>query len=496
MGFPVRSNIFNIGSDNQRYFTRFPIQVAVLFSPTDETFSYVFRDIFLHLDQITGDDLAFFAVLDPPSDWRQTAQNRTWWREQQRQMGELGFSFDDRTLVYEIARQFGVAWDALPALVISTNLWAAEFITIPTSPGQIEEQLTKLTALVREWGHPTMGQIVHLLADELDLEVRYHPSDDDLRYRLNQMYGVLETYNPRSRELNIPQFRRYLEKEVRPIENRSNILRRARVQGEREDFDYQEPNDLFDNLADDVLGRLIPPATVALRAFRTLQANIDFPVAEYLDEESIIMIESSVTVGNFLENLIDGSLPRLAPFRFNRRRQGDDNFQREPIDFSPGAQGVWKAVEKEVNFSFLQAARKSRGIEMPNFFAQHRPGFRGNSRVHTGRRWGRDIFRDINNLDSRNRPFHEFFTLGDNWHITNSLLNNVSENLQSEITSILPYPLPSNLMRDWQRIIQIRNHASHRSPLTRREYETTLNTVLQHDFLGVMMMLKHGLSSM
>lgn len=493
MGYPVRSNIFNIGSDNQRHFNRFPIQVAVLFSPTDEPFSYVFRDIFLHLDQITGDDLAFFAILDPPDDWRQAAQNRTWWQEHQGQMGELGFSFDDRTLVYEIARQFEVTWSELPALVISTNLWTAEFITAHTSPNLIEEQLTRLTELVREWGRPTIGQIVQLLEDDIRATVTYHPSNDERRYRLNQTYGVLETYNPRNGELDLPAYRSYVGREIRPIENQTNVLGRARSRFETDD-NYSEPNELFDQLADDALGRLVPPATVAMRAFQRLQTNIDFSVAEYLDEESIIMIESSVTVGHFLENLVDTTIPGLAPFRFNSSRNREDNYpQRDPLDFSPGAQGVWKALEKEANLSLLQAARKSRGIEMPGFFAQFRPGFTGNSRVHTGQKWGRDIFRNINNRDNRNNPAHEFFTLGDNWHITNSLLNNASEGMQNVIASILSSPLPRNLMRDWERINRIRNHASHRSPLSRDDYEDTLNAVLQHDFIGVMMMLKNGL---
>lgn len=493
MGYPVRSNIFNIGSENQRHFTRFPIQVAVLFSPTDELFSYVFRDIFLHLDQITGDDLAFFAILDPPEDWRQAAQNRAWWQEYQGQMGELGFSFDDRTLVYEIARQFEVTWRELPALVISTNLWTAEFITTPTSPTLIEEQLTRLTALVREWGRPTIGQIVQLLEDGLGATVTYHPSSDERRYRLNQTYGVLETYNPRNGELDIRAYRSFVGREIRPIETQTNVLRRARSRFETDD-DYSEPNELFDQLADDTLGRLVPPATVAMRAFQRLQANVDFPVAEYLDEESIIMIESSVTVGHFLENLVDTTIPGFAPFRFNRSQNREGDYpQRDPLDFSPGAQGVWKALEKEANLSFLQAARKSRGIEMPGFFAQFRPSFTGNSRVHTGQKWGRDIFRNINNRDNRNSPAHEFFTLGDNWHITHSLLNNASENMQNVIASILSSPLPRNLLRDWEGINRIRNHASHRSPLSRNDYETTLNVVLQYDFIGIMMRLKNGL---
>src|SRR5947209_7042216 len=147
MGIPLRSNIFKDGTYEQRYFSQFPIQVAVLFSPKDQDFVEAFRSIFLALDRLTSDKLAFFAVLDPPQDWLTEAENRQWWQEYKNRVGRIGFSMDDRVLVKEIARLFGVGWGELPQIVVSTNLWTGEYLTSPTSPFHIQRQLETLTNL-------------------------------------------------------------------------------------------------------------------------------------------------------------------------------------------------------------------------------------------------------------------------------------------------------------------------------------------------------------
>lgn len=66
------------------------VQVAVLFSPYDRSFADEFRQFFVQLDRLTGDKVAFFAVLDPPDDWLQIVGQRTWWRDYSRRIGRVG----------------------------------------------------------------------------------------------------------------------------------------------------------------------------------------------------------------------------------------------------------------------------------------------------------------------------------------------------------------------------------------------------------------------
>ena len=193
MGFPLRSNIFRSGTNEQEYFARFPIQVAVLFSPSDDHFREAFQDIFLQLDRLTGDKVAFFAVLDPPRDWLEEAKYRDWWRNYEACVGRAGFTIDNRVLIREIARLFGVGWQYLPAIVVGTNLWTGERVISGTSPFHLQKQLEVLTDLAREWGRPNIAQIQLALSDLIGFEVDYYPPDESLCSRLDKTYGFLDT---------------------------------------------------------------------------------------------------------------------------------------------------------------------------------------------------------------------------------------------------------------------------------------------------------------
>lgn len=503
MGFPIRSNIFNIGGTQQKYFSRFPIQVAVLYSPSDEDFLEAFKDLFLHLDQVTGDEVAFFALLDPPRDWREAAKTREWWQNYRAEVGELGFAADEhRMLTLEIARRFNVAWHELPALVISTNLWTGEFASTPTGTGHIEHQLTALTNLCIEWGLPTMPQIIQLL-EEMgdDVDVRYHPSDYELRYHFSRLYGALNTYNPQNGDFDLIRYRRdYLEPSLEAVSVSSNVLRRRRSRDIDDDSDYyRSESELFNSLIGELTGRLVPTTTVAMKVYEQLGQSRDIPIIDALEEESLVMLETGLNVGNFLEVLSDDRIPQLMPLKFQRHRRSDrrESSYHEPFDFSPGAHGVWKMLELEANFSVIQAARAKRGIDLPNYFAIYQSGVdKEDTKVFTGYRYGdrtKPIYRNINNQDKRNSPRHQFFTLGDSWHITNGMVNLTRDDLPSFIDSHVGLSMPGDLLHRWKKVYDLRNTASHRSPLAREEYEQTLQNILAYDFIGFMMDLKNRL---
>ncbi|MBE9251231.1 hypothetical protein IQ226_19260 [Dolichospermum sp. LEGE 00240] len=163
MGFPIRSNIFNSGSPSQKYFARFPIQVAILFKPSDTVFTDYLKAEFAGLDRSTGENLAFFAVLDPPEQWLQDHVNSRWWQTYQQTAGQSVFTLDDQVLMREISRLFGIPWHSLPAIVVSTNLWLAEHVSCPTSSEHLDIQLNELAKLPNQYGVPNIGHLVTTL---------------------------------------------------------------------------------------------------------------------------------------------------------------------------------------------------------------------------------------------------------------------------------------------------------------------------------------------
>jgi hypothetical protein len=519
MGFPLRSNVFVSGTNEQQYFASFPIQAAVLFSPSDQQFSQALREIFLSLDRLTGDDVAFFAVLDPPQDWLEEARDRSWWQNYQQHMGQTGFTYNDPVLVLEIARLFRVSWRSLPCLIAGTDLWAGEYITTPTSTFDIERQLEALTQLARKWGQPNVGHIDQTLSDLIGYEAEYHPPDYTLRNRLNRVYGVLETAPRLHQDFNFEKYWQYLDSELRSVEN---ALNRVRQHGR--DTDIPSLNSAFEEAVENATGMLVAPATVAMRVWERLQKSRDIPLVESLDEESAVMVKTALRVGELLEQVAGDEQDifprRRSPLRTQNTSPVQEPWTRRRPDFTPGAQGAWKAFEREINLSVIQAARASRQVTMPHFFALYDPSLpevRGQVRTGSDRN-GRPIIKDINQRDWEHPQTrqHRFLSLGDAFYvITKGMMGRSTEDFDRVVQSCLQpnltpsvnrvsfnqviqrpsrQSLPSELIEAWKRIYRIRNKSSHTELLTRTDYEQVLDDVLSPDVLRPLMKIKNALS--
>lgn len=495
MGFPLRSNIFRTGTVEQDYFARFPIQVAVLFSPSDDHFIQAFREMFLELDRLTGNQVAFFAVLDPPEDWIEEVKYRDWWQDYEAKIGRSGFSMNERVLVREIARLFGVPWRHLPTVVVSTNLWNGEYVTSGTSPFHIKKQLEILTNLVQEWGRPNIDQIYLTLSELLGFEAEYHPPDDILRARLDRTYGFLDTHH-RSEHFNHRQYQNLLQKEYQEAERSLSQVQRqsGRIEG-----DYQE-DQFADRVFEDAAGRLVAPATVAGRVFGRLREEMSGKLVETLEEEALVLVETSLTVGQFLEKMAQSESDGIQPLRFYppRTERSLDRHSSPLVDFTPGAQGAWKAFELEINFSVIQAARAGRSIPMPEFFTRFDKEFPADrSKVLTGMEGRRKIFKNLNQEDreSRRTDRHRFLMLGESWYVAKALTESPEENFNEVITKCLGDRFPTPIMDAWEHICQLRNKASHTQALNQNEYAFILRSTLSPEVLSCLGKIKRRLSS-
>lgn len=491
MGFPLRSNIFEPGSPAQKYFARFPVQVAVLFSPGDREFASAFRDTFVRLHRITGDDVAFFAVLEPPKDWLREPGASTWWARYKDSAGVPSYSFDDRVLVREIARLFGVGWHELPVIVAASNLWTAEFVTVPTSTSHLEPQLRALGNAVERWGRPNITHLRDALGDATGFEPDEHAADEGRRAQLARSYEFLDIGSAHGDHRNLEAYRALLRRQLDDVEF---LLRRARraKSGEEEEGGASPP---LTAAHEDAAGRLVPPATVAMRFMREMRAR-RAPDMEALDEEAETGIATALRVGDFLEHLDRTQLDGLASLHFGgSRRPGDGRGTQ--VDYSPGAVGVWKAFEVEVNLSVVQAARTARGVPMPDFFATWDPDLPlEHGQVATGNdRRGRPIRVGINDRRSGRRPVqrHRFLDLGEAFYVHGAMVGRGDEHLDEVIGRCLGAPLAAKLLGAWERIRVIRNPHSHERVLSRGHYEEILNLCLAGDVLGPLLRLKTAL---
>jgi hypothetical protein len=475
MGIPLRSNIFKTHTNEHQYFSRFPLQIAVLFSPTDHEFSSAFRDLFVHLDQITGHDIVFFALLDPPKSWLRVAASRPWWPAYSSVFGQYGFSYEDEILLNELARLFGVEWQQLPALVVSPNLWNGEHVVVPTSPALIEPQLQALTTLVQARGRPNIEQIMNTLHESLSLAAEHVRESADLQIRLGRFYGALDTY--RTGRL-VPEYdsdSTYWSIAGGDYRRASTVLR-SRFSEINEDG---EPDDvLAEARIADATGYLIPGAAVAAKS-KLIRGHEGWPIPmQLLERESQIMISTAYLVGEYL-----GMLQQ----RWGRR-------EIMPFDFTPGAQGMWKAFELEINYSLIQAARAARGIDMPKYFTLYDPNF---LRVKATVQTDNSVTININKRDTRlpHVARHIFLTLGSAAQVIEMLLRSPEEKLAADLQSILGKVPPANFFKEWKRLVDLRNVGSHVQALSHCDYQLAMRLVMNSNHLQMLHTIKQALRS-
>jgi hypothetical protein len=220
-----------------------------------------------------------------------------------------------------------------------------------------------------------------------------------------------------------------------------------------------------------------------MRVWQRLRLDPPTDLIDGLDEESRLMILTALRVGAFLE----------------RSPSGPDALRAPREDFTPGAQGVWKAFELEVNLSVIQAARAARNVRMPEYFRAYDPSPTVRGMVETGRdRAGRPIVRDINQRDSRARrrapPPHRFLSLGDAFFVEKAMQGRPTERFDQVVEECLAAPLPSEVLKAWERLFRLRNESSHIRALDRNGYERILDKGLAPDVLRPLMQIKKALS--
>ncbi len=364
MGYPLRSNIFKLGTWEQREFARFPVQTAVLYSANDHReFAEAFRSFFSYLDRITGDEVVFFAILEPPEDWLQLAHATRWAdRHFYGNKGQVHLRIEDDVLVREMARIFSVSWDELPVLIASPNLWLGEYCVVPTDVKYFESQFQVLIDLVQKWGRPNLGLIKNAFEEEFSIPTSIYTPRNQLRERLITSYQFYESAEAGDRT----DFMRSLRRQVENSQKSIFEARKAFIISNRTDEGIDDDSlSVIDTVSEDAAGQLVVPATLAYRFMQRIKEPSFFPTIEVLDPESSILLETALRVGDFLEITAEQGIS----FIDQRRPRSVKDFRNrsQKLDFSAAASGAWKALEREINFSIIQAARLARGISAKLF---------------------------------------------------------------------------------------------------------------------------------
>jgi hypothetical protein len=458
----VRSNIFKPGSDFQREFERYRIQVSIIHRPEDHEFNLVLHTLDLHLHNLTGRYVVFFPLLDPSDEWLEAVRGtmfEDWWRFQ----GQFLSPFND-SLTQQLAGFFGLDWQELPALVISPSLWEGQAIAVPTSANIIEAQFALLTEIAENFEKPEINMIAEKLAQSLGIPYKL------LGYEVRALAAFYEILETLSREGD-----RYSERYWPLLKEVLDYIRAELMMTRRAEDDAKDQDETASVHIDAAVRLLAAAARVAQGVYQPVLGNVQTQIADYLflENNSKTLIETASLVSWFLDFLDNR---RVNAYHVN--------------DFTPAAQGYWKALEYEINYSIIQAARAARNIQMPKYFTLYDPNFpQKASLVQTGNRQ-----HNINAVDHQSLSGqHKFLTLGNAWHVINAMNNNQAENLDQIILQCLQNPLPQHYLAVWQRIYEMRNPASHTDPLSKGDYNQLISDFINAQMFEPLVNIKSAL---
>lgn len=461
MGYVLRSNIFDRksqsdqGNEPRERFLDFPIQATVLYSPAQKDFAEAFKDLFFNLHKLTGEYVVFFAVLDPPQEWIEDirlSDNYEWWKDFQ---PDTDLSYDDRILTMELARRFGLEWEQLPALIVSNDLWQSEYITTSTSANEIESQFRALTQLVKseyQTQRPPIERIREALDDIRKVStLQTYPAASNLFH----FYNAAELYKVQPRRFDTIAQQAYRS----AIGNLSRFRRRdpINVWTLREEFAWS-------SALSTSMGMMIVPAYVSREKSRITSQEFQFPDIEHLEEDSQIMIKTAFYIS-----------------KFQKSRHFDD--------FTPSAQGVWKAIELEANYSVIQAARKARGIDVSKYYGLYQSDFKGDSRVRASFPDGRNSTTDINRVDRDIPKYHKKLMFMEAQTVVQHMSNNMNENFDNIMQTCFGDTIPKQWFDDWSTIHHMRNPSSHTVPLSEYDLQA-LTSIINRGFFDIFVKTK------
>ena len=339
------------------------------------------RSTFNWLDYITGKELLFFTLVDPPEDWLDEGRNRgrdrsyyrelsSWERETQELFNpENAITSPDKSITaFSLANGLGISYDKLPCLVITPNFRSEHFVWVQTCPNHIREQLHELGYIAERIEQiPSDPYFLKEIKTSIDLckggGVRSLVSN--LAQRLVNIMscfvaGDRSNLGAHERAQNtIKELRRNL-RDVKKEINNSGI---EETEGNTKELDSICLQIIF-SLSHLNLARSIetPPST-------PLNLQIENGFLE--KDTQTILRTAHLALGPLLSN----------------------EQQRSNFDYTPGVICLAKAFEREVNLSVIHWIRQKCGVRLPQYFDVYAPRTQATydkvnfNRTHDNKTW-------------------------------------------------------------------------------------------------------------
>ena len=338
---------------------------------THREFARQISFLFDHLDFVTGHELLFFALVDPPPDWLTHAHHRpyyktlTSWDHEHRHFSQdkvpireteellnpenAIFSVDQSITAFSLANSIGIPAEDLPCIVVTADFRSERFLWFKTCPEHLEEQMTKLGYIAaRRIPHESAGSLLEKVRREtLDLcnGQGEESLENSLAKALSDVLSFIIAGNSSDSWLRRQALEQAQETITRLYTALSNLKRNS------QESEAEEMDKLCLNIVSFIS---------QLNTKKDLKLDDFIPVSkEFLENDSYQILKTAHRVFNLLVSGQEGTKAALD--------------LEDSLDFTPGIICLAKVFEKEANLSVVHWIRKELGISLPSYFNKPQP---------------------------------------------------------------------------------------------------------------------------
>jgi hypothetical protein len=345
------------GFNPQSVLQPFNLFAIILHDPDEhQEFSKKLYSAFEQLDYHTGSKLLFFALCNPPNEWKKYAKEREYYKffdnYETRELinPENTVTTEDSTAsAYAFARALKVPIESLPCIIVTHDLKSKEFLLIPTSEDVLIDQLKDLGFYAERKLDNNDKDVLKKIKESniFKQDVSSIKLTNALLEALFSSYSfIIASKNKNSDEyqiakINIIDSVKDLKKEIDKIKKIINKNNEAQY------VHYEKLDELTINLAS-ALSVMSPQSTP--------KPFIDLNL---LETESRYILRTAIKISSIL--------------RRNPNNIFGENINE--IDYTPGIICFSKVYERETNLSIIQWIRSKLGIEMPDYYNQYKKNF-------------------------------------------------------------------------------------------------------------------------
>lgn len=313
--------------------------------------------LFDKLDFITGSELLFFALVDPPTEWLSHARGReyynrlgSWATQELLNPRNSIASADAGMTAFALANSLRIPSKMLPCIVVTRDFDSKAFQWFKTSSECLEEQLKRLGYIAARG----VNHLEHLTEIDLCKGSNTESLQSSLAKALSDVLSLIVAND--SSDLGMRQAARdQARKTISELYSNLKQLKRS-----------------DDGIKEEVLDELcvqIASSLSLLNTRKNLALSSFMPVnAQFLEDDSLRILKTA----HIVIDLLMSKQPEMTV----------DVSRTAAFDFTPGIICLSKVFEKEVNLSVVHWIREELGISLPQYFNKPQPSLRATYTPH------------------------------------------------------------------------------------------------------------------